>query len=320
MKTPQWSDVVAAAGRLQGRIRETPVIHAQELSARCDRQVFLKCENLQHAGAFKFRGASNALLTLAEHGIRPSRVVTHSSGNHGAALARAARELGWPCTVVIPRDGARVKREAVVAQGAEVKDCEPGIAAREAAVAQLMSVPGTVLVHPYDDAMVIAGQGTAALELLTQVDDLQVLATPIGGGGLLAGTVLAARATSACRIFGVEPLEADDAARSLRTGKRCGFNEPPQTIADGLKATLGQLPFEICSRGVDGIVTVSEAAIIEAMRVVLEDCKLLIEPSSAVPIAALLKGELGAPGERVGIILSGGNVDLTRCPFLSGSA
>ena len=320
MRLPEWSDVVAAAGRLQGRVRETPVMHSDVLSARCDRDVFLKCENLQHAGAFKFRGASNALLSLAERGIRPSRVVTHSSGNHGAALARAARELDWPCTVVIPRDGARVKREAVAAQGAEIKDCEPGIAAREAAVAQLMAEEGAVLVHPYDDAMVIAGQGTAALELLTEVNGLQVIATPVGGGGLLAGSVLAARAMSACRIFGAEPSEADDAARSLQSGKRCGLSQPPQTIADGLKATLGQLPFEILSRGVDGIVTVSEAEIIQAMRIVLEDCKLLIEPSSAVPIAALLKGELGAPGERVGIIVSGGNVDLARCPFLSGKA
>jgi len=324
---PGFADVVAAAGRLQGRARVTPVMRAERFDERCGRQVFFKCENLQHAGAFKYRGALNALLELERLRSSPgdaaaphARVVaTHSSGNHGAALARAARELGWRCLVVVPEGASAVKLAAIAAQGAELMTCPPGLAAREAALAEVVAQVGAVVVHPFDDARVIAGQGTAALELLAAEPELQVITAPVGGGGLLAGTALAARSMApACRVIGVEPEVADDAARSFHGGERVGMPGSPPTIADGLRGSIGLRPFAIFRAQVDDVVTVSEAAIVQAMRVALEDLRLLIEPSSAVPLAAILAGRIGQPGERIGVIVSGGNVDLSVCPFLAG--
>lgn len=318
---PDFAAVVAAAGRLQGRIAHTPVLRSERLDAHSGRRVHLKCENLQHAGAFKYRGATNALLALEEEaaaGRRARVVATHSSGNHGAALARAARLLGWRCLVVVPRDASAVKLAAIVAEGAELHRCEPGLAPREAALAAIVADTGAAVVHPFDDARVIAGQGTAALELLAEVPTLDVLAAPVGGGGLLAGSALASRAMApACRVIGVEPALADDAARSLESGLRLGWSGSPPTIADGLRGSIGVRPFAIFRQHVEAVLTVSESAIVAAMRVLLEDARLLVEPSSAVPVAALLEGRLGAPGESVGIVLSGGNVDLSVCPFLS---
>ena len=316
---PTFAEVAAAADRLQGRVVRTPVLRSARLDARTGRRVFFKCENLQQVGAFKYRGALNAWLHRQASGAAPGLVATHSSGNHGAALARAARELGWDCAVVVPRDTSPAKLANIRAQGVEPLLCEPGLAAREAATSRLIAERGAELVHPFDDARVIAGQGTAALELLAEVPQLDVLSAPVGGGGLLGGSALAARAMAPeCRVIGVEPELADDAARSFSGGERVGFATPPPTLADGLRGSIGVLPFELFRSHVDDVLTVSERAIVAAMRVMLEECCLLIEPSSAVPVAALLEGRLGAPGEAVGIILSGGNVDLSVCPFLAG--
>ena len=319
---PDFPQVVAAAARLQGWVVRTPVIRSDRLDERCDRRVYLKCENLQHAGAFKYRGATHALLALEDEAVagRRTRVVaTHSSGNHGAALARAARLFGWRCLVVTPRDASPVKLAAILAEGAELHRCEPGLAPREAMLATLVQETGAAVVHPFDDSRVIAGQGTAALELLTEQPQLDVFAAPVGGGGLLAGCALAVRGMApGCRVVGVEPAAADDAAQSFHGGQRLGWSGSPPTIADGLRGSIGARPFAIFRSAVDDVLTVSEPAIIAAMRVLLEDVRLLIEPSSAVPIAALLEGRLGVAGDAVGIVLSGGNVDLSVCPFLAG--
>ena len=323
---PEFDDVVAAAGRLQGRSVITPVMRAEHFDARCDRQVFFKCENLQRVGAFKYRGATNALLQHVEtmgragqpDGIKEHVVATHSSGNHGAALATAARELGWRCIVVTPEDASPVKVAAIRAEGAELIFCSPGLAAREAALAKVIADTQARVVHPFDDVQVIAGQGTAALELLSERSDLDVLAAPVGGGGLLSGTAIAAKQMAPrCRVIGVEPEMADDAARSFHGGIRVGLQGSPATMADGLRGSIGVRPFALFQKWVDDVVTVSETAIVQAMRVALEDLKLLIEPSSAVVLAALLDGQIGRPGDRIGVIVSGGNVDLSVCPFLA---
>ena len=315
---PRFDDVVAAHGRLLGRVLRTPVMNFPRFDARVDRRVWFKCENLQHIGAFKFRGATNALLQLESAG---KTVATHSSGNHGAALARAARELGWRCIVVAPRDASAVKLQAIRTEGAELIACEPGLAAREAALSEVVARTGASVVHPFDDARVIAGQGTATLELLSEHPELDVVTAPVGGGGLLSGTAIAAKAMAPhCRVVGVEPEMADDAARSFHGGVRVGLQGSPATIADGLRGSIGVRPYAIFRELVDDVLTVSESAIVAAMRIALEDLRMLIEPSSAVPLAALIEGRVGRPGETIGVIVSGGNVDLSVCPFLAGRA
>jgi threonine dehydratase len=315
---PDFDAVVAALGRIGPRLARTPVVRSETFDALCGRRVHLKCENLQRGGAFKLRGALNALL------LRPAGaavVATHSSGNHGTALALAARQLGLACHVVIPDDASRTKRRAVAEAGAVTRLCAPGLAAREAALARWLEETPAHLVHPFDDSRVIAGQGTAALELLCESPGLQVVAVPVGGGGLLAGTALAVRgAQPGCRVVGVEPELADDAFRSFRSGRREGLQGSPATLADGLRGAIGARNFVLMRRLVDGIVTVSEAQVVAAMRVVLQHFRMLVEPSSAVAVAALLDGRLGEPGEQVGIVVSGGNVDLEQCPFLAGAA
>jgi threonine dehydratase len=315
---PRFDDVVAAHGRLLGRVVRTPVMNFPRFDARIDRRVWFKCENLQHIGAFKFRGATNALLQLESAG---KTVATHSSGNHGAALARAARELGWRCIVVAPRDASAVKLQAIRTEGAELIACEPGLAAREAALSEVVARTGASVVHPFDDARVIAGQGTATLELLSEHPELDVVTAPVGGGGLLSGTAIAAKTMAPhCRVIGVEPAMADDAARSFHGGVRVGLQGSPATIADGLRGSIGVRPYAIFRELVDDVLTVSESAIVAAMRTALEDLRMLIEPSSAVPLAALIEGRVGRPGETIGVIVSGGNVDLSVCPFLAGRA
>jgi len=316
---PDFADVVAAAGRLQGRVRRTPVMRSERFDERVGRSVAFKCENLQQGGAFKLRGALNALLSLpADAAVR--RVATHSSGNHGNALAIAARSLGLECTVVVPEGSARSKVAAIEAAGARVVRCAPGLAAREAALAGLVAREPAHVVHPFDDAEVIAGQGTAALELLSEPMDLDTLVAPVGGGGLIGGTALAARGMlDHCAVIAAEPAAADDAWRSFTTGERVSGGVP-RTIADGLRGSIGVRNFELLRRHVDEVVTVSEAEIVAAMRIVLEDLKLLVEPSSAVAVAVLLAGRATRLGDRVGVILSGGNVDLDQCPFLAGRA
>lgn len=319
---PDFAAVNAAAARLAGRIRRTPVWNSDEFDRRAGRRVWFKCENLQRGGAFKIRGALNAALQIALPGQGgPKRLITHSSGNHGAALALAARDLGFECVVVMPENSAAPKFDAVVAAGARVVRCAPGIAAREAALALLQTEAPAAIVHPYDDARVIAGQGTAALELLQEQPDLGLLLAPVGGGGLIGGTALAARGLrgSACRVVAAEPMAADDAARSFRSGRRESAGTPA-TIADGLRGALGVRNFELLQQHVDDVLTVTESDIVAAMRIVLQDLKLLVEPSAAVPVAALLAHAARLPPGDTGIILSGGNVDLGACPFLGAAA
>lgn len=314
---PDFAAVVAALDRLAPWLVRTPVARSTSFDALCGRRVYLKCENLQHGGAFKYRGALNAVLQrpVAAVGLP---VATHSSGNHAAALALAAQARGLACQVVIPEDATASKLAAVVATGARIRRCPPGLAAREAALADWLAAEPAHLVHPFDDARVIAGQGTAALELLCEVPELAVLAVPVGGGGLLGGTALAARGASpGCRVVGVEPALADDAARSLRSGRRERLEGSPPTLADGLRSSIGWRNFVLLQRCVDEVLTVEETAIVAAMRLVLQHYRLLIEPSSAVAVAALLDGRLGRPGERVGIVISGGNVDLQQCRYLA---
>jgi threonine dehydratase len=311
-RAPGIADVRAAAGRIAPWVHRTPVITSRTLDGRAGASLYFKCENLQRIGAFKARGAANAVLSLDE-ASRARGVVTHSSGNHAAALALAARNASVRAWIVMPRNAPTPKVESVRRLGGEIVFCEPTLEAREAACAEVACSTGATLVHPYDDAAVIAGQGTAALELLDEVPGLDALVVPVGGGGLLAGTSIVGVATG-IRTFGTEPAAVDDAARSLATGVR----QPPtggHTIADGLRTALGALPFEIARRNVADIVTVSEQEIVEAMRLVWEVTKLVIEPSSAVPVAALLERRLPLEGRRVGVILSGGNVDLDALPW-----
>ena len=311
------ADITLAARRLGPWVHRTPVMTARTLDLRAGCAVFLKCENLQRVGAFKFRGAMNALLLLDDQ-RRAAGVVTHSSGNHAQALALAGQLLGVPVTIVMPRTAPAVKRAATEGYGARIVLCEPTLESREATVAAEIDRHGFTLVHPFNDWSVIAGQGTAALELLEQAGPLDVVIAPVGGGGLVSGTALAIKGRSpGTRVLGAEPANADDARRSLETGMIQPSNDP-RTIADGLRTSLGTRTFAVISRHVDQIVTASEAEIIDATRFVWERIKIVIEPSSAVVIAPLLCGRFSAPGQRVGVILSGGNVDVE--PFFRALA
>lgn len=315
MTLPDFAAVVAAAARIAPHVLRTPVMRSDAFDARVGRAVFFKCENLQRGGAFKLRGATNVLLQLDPR--RTPLVLTHSSGNHGTALALAARARGMRAIVVVPRDSARAKIANIEAAGGRVEFCDPGLPAREKRLAEILAQEGGEVVHPFDDERIIAGQGSAALELLAEVPDLDAVCAPVGGGGLIAGTALAARAlVPGIRVVGAEPEQADDAFQSFHSGERRAA-VAPDTIADGLRGSIGVRNFALLRSHVDDMVTVSEAQIVAAMRIVLGDFKLLIEPSSAVAVAALLADKLGA-SRRVGIIISGGNVDLETCPFLRG--
>lgn len=306
---PTFDDVRTAARRIEGLVHCTPVLESTELSRRLGAAITFKCENLQKAGAFKARGAANAVYALPV-AAATAGVATHSSGNHAAALSRAAALRGIPAYVVMPSNAPAVKRAAVIGYGGSVVDCEPTLAAREAAAAALVERTGATLVHPYDDVLVIAGQGTAILEFARQALAPTAVLVPVGGGGLLSGTALAARALwPGARVIGCEPRAADDAARGFRAGVRQPA-PPPATIADGLRAGLSARTFALIRREVDDVVTVSEAAIVEAMALVWQFLKVVIEPSAAVPVAAVLEAPPGTFGPRVGIVLSGGNVDL----------
>jgi len=304
---PTFADVRAAAVRISPFVHHTPVMTSRTLDAWLDVRAFLKCEHLQRVGAFKYRGATNAVQSLtpdaAAHGV-----AAHSSGNHAAALALAARTRGIDAHIVVPAAATRAKRSAVEAYGARVVLCEPTLESREATVARVIAQTGAIEIHPFDNEHVIAGAGTAALELVCEIAGLDVIVAPVGGGGLLSGTALAAHGVApALRVIGAEPAAADDAARSLQTG-RIVAPGPPATIADGLLTGLSPRTFAVIAAHVETIVTVSEAEIVEAMRFVWERTKQLIEPSAAVAVAAVRRADLS--GARVGIILSGGNVDL----------
>lgn len=301
----------AAAGRIEGRVRRTPVLRCPELDAELGGEIHFKCENFQEMGAFKLRGASNAVLSLSEAALGKG-VATHSSGNHGTALALAARRRGVKCCVVMPDNASAYKKRAVAEYGAEIIYCESTQAGREQALAAYVARTGASVVHPYNDPAVMAGQGTAALELHEQVSGLEMVLAPLGGGGLLSGTAVATRALApGAKVYGAEPLGADDAWRSLKAGHIVPVAHP-DTIADGLRATLGPLTFAVLRAEIDEVVRVEEQDILDAMRYVWERMKLVIEPSSAVPVAALRRGLVPVKGLRAGIILSGGNVDLDK--------
>jgi threonine dehydratase len=304
------ADVFRAAEVLRPVAHRTPVMTSRQLDSRSGYSLFFKCEQFQRVGAFKFRGAYHALSQLTPE-QRQSGVVTHSSGNHAQALALAARLFEIPATVVMPRTSPAVKRNAVRDYGARIIECAPTLAARESTVADVMQQTGATLIHPYDDPRIIAGQGTAALELLQDVADLQAIVAPVGGGGLVSGTCLAVQAVSpTTQVVAAEPAGADDAYRSLASGQLIPQTNP-QTIADGLLTSLGQLTWPIIREHVSAIVTVSDDEIRSAMRWLWERAKLLVEPSAATVLAAVLNDRFPLPrGTRLGLILSGGNVDL----------
>jgi threonine dehydratase len=316
MQLPTLEDIRQAAVRIKPYAHRTPVLTCTSLNHLAAAHLFFKCENLQKVGAFKFRGATNAVFALTEAEAQRG-VATHSSGNHGAAVALAARLRGVKAYIVMPKNVPAVKHAAVAAYGGTIVWCEPTQAAREATLAQMVQETGATFIHPYNDARVIAGQGTAAFELLEDVPALDMIVVPVGGGGLVSGTALSAAGMSpTTRVIAAEPTGADDAFRSLQSG-RIVPSLNPQTIADGLRTSLGELTFAIIRQHVEQIVTVREEAIISAMRDVWERMKLLIEPSAAVPVAAVLAHSVDLHGKRVGIILSGGNVDLENLPWSS---
>jgi threonine dehydratase len=312
---PTLEEIRQAADRIRPYVHKTPVLTCRTIDDMVGGKAFFKCENFQRAGAFKFRGATNAVFSLTEK--EASRgVATHSSGNHAAALSLAAKTRGVKAYVVMPRTAPQVKKDAVAGYGAEITFCEPTLAAREQTLAKVVEETGAVAIHPYNDYRIIAGQATAALELLEDVGDLDVIMTPIGGGGLACGTALYVKYTNPkTKVVAAEPMGADDAYRSFHSGMLIP-SENPETIADGLLTSLGDKTFPIVTEYLDDIVTVSEEGIIRAMRCIWERMKIVVEPSAVVPLGALLTNRLEAKEKRVGIILSGGNVDLNRPPWL----
>ena len=304
-----YADILTAAARIAGKAEVTPVRSAHSLNALSGAELFFKCENLQRVGAFKFRGACNAVWSLSDEEAARG-VVTHSSGNHGAALALAARDRGIPAHVVVPRGAVRSKLAAIAAFGAVLHECEPTMAARDALAAELVLRTGGQLVHPFTDPRVIAGQGTAALELLREVPGLDLLVTPVGGGGLVCGTALAASgAQPGLRVIGAEPEGAADAFASLARGERV-TSIVPDTICDGLRGTIGQINLDLMREHRVELLLVSDAQTRAALRLAYERLKLVIEPSCATVLAAVLRYRERFEGHRVGLVLSGGNVDL----------
>ena len=311
---PTHTDLVQAYNRVAPHVHRTPVLTSKLLNQRAGASIFFKCENLQRMGAFKMRGAINAIQCLSKD-QRAAGVVTHSSGNFAQALSLAARELNVPAYIVMPNNAPQVKKDAVADYGGQITQSEPTLAAREAAANAIVKATGASFIHPSNNTAVILGQGTAAYELLEDHPNLNVILTPVGGGGLLAGTALACAYLGAnCEPIAGEPMAADDAFRSLLTGT-IQTNESAHTIADGLKTQLGDLNFPIILKHVTTIIRVEESEIIAAMRLIWERMKIIIEPSCAVPFAAVLKTPERFAGKRVGIVLSGGNVDLSNLPF-----
>ena len=310
MLLPSYEDVLSAHERIAPHIHRTPVMTSAYLDGLAGARLFFKCENFQKAGAFKARGACNAVFGLTEERARMG-VATHSSGNHAQALGYAAGRRGIPCHVVMPRNAVRAKKEAVIGYGGKVTECEPSVASREAALARVREETGADFVHPYDDPRVIAGQATCSRELIDQAGRPRLPSVaPIGGGGLVSGTCLTLSSIApGTKIHAAEPEQADDAARSLRAG-RIVADEDPETVADGLRTPLKALTWHFVSNHVADILTVSEREIVDAMKLVWERMKIVIEPSSAVAVAAVLKNREVFAGKRVGVILTGGNVDL----------
>lgn len=313
-KYPTKEDIQAAHERIKPFIHRTPVMSSKTINAMAGAELFLKCENLQKIGAFKYRGATNAVLSLTDD-EKKNGVATHSSGNHAQALALAARNNGLKAYIVMPSTSSKVKLDAVRGYGAEVILCEPNQKSREETLADVIKRTGAILIHPYNNYHIMAGQATAAKELIEDVKDLDIIMAPVGGGGLLSGTALSTHYfLPGAKVIAGEPVNANDAWQSMQQG-RIVEAAPPNTIADGLLTSLGDKTFDVIRKHVSEIVTVTEEEIIAAMRLVWERMKIIIEPSSAVPVAAAFKNKQNTQGKRIGIIISGGNVDLSKLPF-----
>ncbi len=311
---PDIKDIKNAHERIRPHINRTPVLTSSAVDTIAGAQLFFKCENFQKVGAFKFRGATNAVMNLEESLLKKG-VATHSSGNHAAALARAASIRNAPAYIVMPENAPEIKKRAVEGYGGEITFCKPTLEARETTLQKIVDSNGAVFIHPYDDSRIVAGQGTAAVELLEDIETADIVMAPVGGGGLLSGTSITTKALAPdTEVIAAEPERADDAFRSFKSGEFIP-SVKPDTIADGLLTSLSDLTFSIIQKNVDDIITVSEESIVKAMRIIWERMKIIIEPSSAVPLAAVLDNPGRFKNKRVGIIISGGNVDLEKLPF-----
>jgi threonine dehydratase len=314
MKLPELSDIEAAHARIKQFVHHTPVLKSQKLNELFNCELYFKCENFQKVGAFKFRGATNAVLSMSPE-EKLKGVVTHSSGNHAAALALAAGMNGIKANIVMPENAPVVKKNAVVGYGAEITFCKPTLQAREETTRQIMEKTGATLIHPYDNFNVICGQGTAALELLDEKNDLEIVIAPVGGGGLMSGTSTCVKGKSKIiRVIGAEPLNANDAFLSFTTGVLMP-SVNPVTCADGLLTSLSELTFSVIRKNVDRILTAREETIIECMLLIWERMKIIIEPSSATVLAVVKENPHLFKGKKIGLIISGGNVDFRKLPF-----
>jgi len=316
MYIPTIDDMLTAHERIKPYIHRTPVLTSSFLNDLTGAELFFKCENFQKAGAFKVRGASNAVFGLSDDMLEKG-VATHSSGNHALSLSYAAGRRGIPCTVVMPRTAPQAKKDAVIGYGGRIVECEPSTSSREATFAEVVKETGAEFVHPYNDPRVIAGQGTCSRELTEQVNGLDAVIAPIGGGGMISGTCLTlSNIAPEVKIYAAEPEQADDAYRSFKAGHIIA-DDAPETVADGLKVPLKELTWHFVSNHVTDILTASEQEIVDAMKLIWKRMKIVMEPSSAVPLATILKNKDTFAGKRVGVIITGGNVDLDNLPWMN---
>lgn len=314
LEIPTLDEIREAHNRIKPYVHRTPVLTSTKVNERAGGEVFFKCENLQKVGAFKFRGACNAVFSLPEESLE-NGVATHSSGNHAQAVALAARIKGIQAHIVMPENAPKVKIAAVRDYGADITFCEATLDARESTLKEVVDKTGALEIHPYNNKMIVEGQASVALELIDEQPDLDMIIAPVGGGGLISGTALGTKYTRTdIQVIGAEPEEADDAYRSFKAGKLIPLDHTT-TVADGLRTSLGSLPFSIIKEHVDDIVTVSESSIIEAMRFIWERMKIIIEPSCAVPVAAVFDGKIDISDKKAGIIITGGNVDFDNLPW-----
>ena len=309
-----YNDIESAHNRISNFIHNTPILTCENINLESNAKLFFKCDNFQKTGSFKIRGATNTILQLSKKQIK-NGVITTSSGNHGAAVAAAAKKLGANVKVIMPNNTPKVKINNVQRYGGEIIFCEPNIKARENTLNEMVKESGSTIVHPYNDEKVIAGQGTAAKELLEKIADLDIIITPVSGGGLLAGTSLSAKSINPnIKVYGAEPKNADDTYQSIKN-KKIVPNKTTETIADGLRAQVGTITFPIIQKNVDGIILVSEEMIIQSMRTIWQRMKIIIEPSCSIALAAILINNEQFHNKRIGIILTGGNVDLDSLPW-----
>ena len=312
---PNFDDIISAYERIKGFIHKTPVLTSKTFDGMTGSQLYFKCENFQKAGAFKFRGATNAVLALSDAEAKMG-VITHSSGNHAGALSLAASLRKIPAFIVVPKNATGVKKDAVRGYGGKIIECQPTLDSREKTAEQVRKETGAILIHPYNNYKIIAGAGTTTLELLHDINDLEVILAPVGGGGLLSGTAIAARGSkNKIKVYGCEPQNANDAYLSFAAGEIIPVTNP-DTVADGLRTSLGDKTFPIISKLVDDIFLVPEHEIVSAMKLLWERMKIIVEPSAVVPFAVVLQNRKELRKKKIGIILSGGNVDLSRLPFM----